>query len=154
MKKILFICHGNICRSTMAEMVFKHLIRQQHIDHLFLVDSMATSREELGNPVHPGTRRKLAQVGIPCSDHRATQMKASDYDKYDYLIVMDHNNIRNLMRIIGTDPEQKVSMLLDYAGREGQSIADPWYTGDFDETYEDVLAGCKGLLDYLLENVI
>ena len=154
MKKILFICHGNICRSTMAEMVFKHLIRQQHIDHRFLVDSMATSREELGNPVHPGTRRKLAQVGIPCSDHRATQMRREDYDRYDYLIVMDHNNIRNLMRIIGDDPDQKVSMLLDYAGREGQSIADPWYTGDFDETYDDVLAGCKGLLDYLLENVI
>lgn len=154
MKKILFICHGNICRSTMAEMVFKHIIRKEGLDKQFLVDSMATSREELGNPVHPGTRRKLAEVGIPCSDHRATQMTKADYGRYDYLIVMDHNNIRNLMRIIGTDPEQKVSMLLDYAGREGQSIADPWYTGNFDVTYEDVLAGCEGLLEYFKENVL
>ena len=154
MTKILFICHGNICRSTMAEMVFKHMVKQAHMEHLFLIDSMATSREELGNPVHPGTRRKLQQVGIPCSDHRATQMTKSDYDKYDYLIVMDHNNIRNLMRIIGSDPENKVSMLLDYAGREGQSIADPWYTGNFDETYEDVSKGCEGLLDYFRRNVL
>lgn len=154
MTKLLFICHGNICRSTMAEMVFKHIIRKEGLDKHFLVDSMATSREELGNPVHPGTRRKLAEVGIPCLDHRATQMTKTDYDRYDYLIVMDHNNIRNLMRIIGTDPEQKVSMLLDYAGRNGQSIADPWYTGNFDATYEDVLAGCEGLLEYFKENVL
>ena len=101
MTKILFICHGNICRSTMAEMVFKDMVRKEHLEDLFLIDSMATSREELGNPVHPGTRRKLAQVGIPCSDHRATQITKKDYDRFDYLIVMDHNNIRNLMRIIG-----------------------------------------------------
>lgn len=154
MKKILFICHGNICRSTMAEMVFKHLIRQQHIDHLFYVDSVATSREEIGNNVHRGTRRKLAEVGIPCSDHYATQITKADYDKYDYLIVMDTANIRELKWIIPSDPEGKVSMLLDYAGREGESIADPWYTGDFDETYEDVLAGCEGLLEYFKENVL
>lgn len=154
MKKILFICHGNICRSTMAEMVFKHLIRQQHIDHLFYVDSAATSREEIGNNVHRGTRRKLAEVGIPCSDHYATQITKADYDKYDYLIVMDTANIRELKWIIPSDPEGKVSMLLDYAGREGESIADPWYTGDFDETYDDVLAGCKGLLEYFKENVL
>ena len=154
MTKILFICHGNICRSTMAEMVFKDMVRKEHLEDLFLIDSMATSREELGNPVHPGTRRKLAQVGIPCSDHRATQITKKDYDRFDYLIVMDHNNIRNLMRIIGEDPEQKVSMLLDYAGREGESIADPWYTGNFDLTYDDVYEGCKGLLDYLKQNVL
>ena len=154
MTKILFICHGNICRSTMAEMVFKHLIRQQHIDHLFYVDSAATSREEIGCNVHRGTRRKLAEVGIPCSDHYATQLTKADYDKYDYLIVMDTANIRELKWIIPSDPEGKVSMLLDYAGREGESIADPWYTGDFDETYEDVLAGCEGLLEYFKENVL
>ena len=154
MIKVLFICHGNICRSTMAEMVFKDMVRKEHLEDLFLIDSMATSREELGNPVHPGTRRKLVQVGIPCSDHRATQITKKDYDRFDYLIVMDHNNIRNLMRIIGEDPERKVSMLLDYAGREGESIADPWYTGNFDLTYDDVYAGCKGLLDYLKQNVL
>lgn len=151
MIKILFICHGNICRSTMAEMVFKHLVRQAGLQSEFYIDSAATSREELGNGVHYGTRRKLAEVGIPCGNHISTQITKADYDKYDYLIVMDNNNIRNLMRIIGSDPEQKVSMLLDYAGRQGQSIADPWYTGNFDITYDDVLAGCEGLLAYLTE---
>ena len=154
MTKILFICHGNICRSPMAEMVFKDMIRKQHLESEFYINSAATSREEIGNGVHPGTRRKLQQVGIPCSDHRSTQNTKADNDKYDYLIVMDHNNIRNLMRIIGSDPEQKVSMLLDYAGRQGQSIADPWYTGNFDETYDDVLQGCEGLLEYLKDNRI
>lgn len=152
MTKILFICHGNICRSTMAEMVFKHLVRQADLTSEFYIDSAATSREEIGNGVHYGTRRKLAEVGIPCSDHRSTQITKADYNKYDYLIVMDNNNIRNLMRIIGSDPEQKVSMLLDYAGRPGQSIADPWYTGNFDITYDDVLEGCEGLLEYLTEH--
>ncbi len=152
MIKVLFICHGNICRSTMAEMVFKHLVRQADLTSEFYIDSAATSREEIGNGVHYGTRRKLAEVGIPCSDHRSTQITKADYNKYDYLIVMDNNNIRNLMRIIGSDPEQKVSMLLDYAGRPGQSIADPWYTGNFDITYDDVLEGCEGLLEYLTEH--
>ena len=151
MTKILFICHGNICRSTMAEMVFKHLVKQAGLSSDFYINSVATSTEELGNGVHYGTRRKLAEVGIPCSDHRSTQITKADYDKYDYLIVMDTNNIRNLMRIIGSDPENKVSMLLDYAGRSGQSIADPWYTGNFDITYDDVLQGCEGLLEYLTE---
>lgn len=154
MIRILFICHGNICRSTMAEMIFKDMVRKENLESQICIDSMGTSREELGNPVHPGTRRKLAQVGIPCSDHRATQMTKGDYDRFDYLIVMDRNNIRNLMRIIGDDPERKVSMLLDYAGREGQSIADPWSTGNFDITYDDVVEGCKGLMDYLKENVL
>ena len=147
--KVLFICHGNICRSTMAEMVFKHLVRQAGMADMFYINSTATSREELGNGVHYGTRRKLAEVGIPCEDHRATLTTKADYDKYDHLIVMDTNNIRNLMRIIGSDPAHKVSMLLDYAGRQGESIADPWYTGNFDITYDDVMEGCKGLLEYL-----
>ena len=152
MTKILFICHGNICRSTMAEMVFKHLVKQAGLLSEFYIDSAATSREELGNGVHYGTRRKLAEVGIPCSNHISTQITKADYDKYDYLIVMDNNNIRNLMRIIGSDPEQKIHMLLDFAGRQGEGIADPWYTGNFDITYDDVLEGCEGLLEYLTEH--
>ena len=151
MIKILFICHGNICRSTMAEMVFKHLVRQAGLTSEFYIDSAATSREAIGDGVHYGTRRKLAQMGVPCSDHRAVQVKRADYDKYDYLIVMDQRNVTNLMRILGEDPEQKVHMLLDYAGREGQSIADPWYTGNFDITYDDIVEGCEGFLAYLKE---
>lgn len=151
MTKILFICHGNICRSTMAEMVFKHLVRQSGLTSEFYIDSAATSREEIGSGVHYGTRRKLAEVGIPCGDHRATQITKADYDKYDYLIIMDDRNRRELQWIIKDDPEQKIHMLLDFAGRPGQSIADPWYTGNFDITYDDVLAGCEGLLEYLTE---
>ena len=151
MIKILFICHGNICRSTMAEMVFKHLVRQAGLTSEFYIDSAATSREEIGSGVHYGTRRKLAEVGIPCGDHRATQITKADYDKYDYLIIMDDRNRRELKRIIKDDPEQKIHMLLDFAGRQGEGIADPWYTGNFDITYDDVLAGCEGLLAYLTE---
>ena len=144
MINVLMICHGNICRSTMAEMVLKHLVRQRNIADLFYIDSAATSREEIGNGVHYGTRRKLAEVGIPCEDHRAKQVTKKDYDKFDYLIVMDTNNVRNLNRIIGSDPDCKVYKLLDFTERQGASIADPWYTGNFDETYRDVLEGCEG----------
>ena len=151
MTKILFICHGNICRSPMAEMVFKNMIRTQYLQSSFYVNSAATSREAIGDGVHYGTRRKLAQMGIPCSDHRAVQVTRADYDKYDYLIVMDQRNVTNLMRILGDDPEQKVHMLLDFAGREGESIADPWYTGNFDITYEDIVEGCEGFLSFLRE---
>lgn len=147
--KVLFICHGNICRSTMAEMVMKHLVREEGLSSQFYIDSAATSREEIGNNVHPGTRRKLKQMNIVCEDHRARQVTKKDYDAFDYLIVMDTNNIRNLMRILGGDPEQKVSKLLDFTERKGGSIADPWYTGNFDLTYDDVLDGCKGLLQNL-----
>ena len=146
---VLFICHGNICRSPMCQMVFIDLVRKKGIADHFYIDSAATSREEIGNGVHYGTRRKLQQVGIPCGDHRAVQVTKKDYDAYDYLIVMDSHNIRNLMHIIGEDPEGKVHMLLDFAGREGQSIADPWYTGNFDITYDDVVQGCEGLLAHL-----
>ena len=152
MINVLMICHGNICRSTMAEMVLKHLVRQRNIAELFYIDSAATSREEIGNGVHYGTRRKLAEVGIPCEDHRAKQVTKKDYDKFDYLIVMDTNNVRNLNRIIGSDPDCKVYTLLDFTERQGASIADPWYTGNFDETYRDVLEGCEGFLNYLSEN--
>lgn len=152
MIKILFICHGNICRSTMAEMILKHLVRQRGIVDSFYIDSAATSREEIGNGVHYGTRRKLAEVKIPCENHRARQVTKQDYRTFDYLIVMDSNNVRNLNRIIGNDPDSKVYKLLDFTERRGMSIADPWYTGNFDETYRDVLEGCEGFLNYLLEN--
>lgn len=147
--KILFICHGNICRSTMAEMVFKHMVKKAGLASEFYIDSAATSREEIGNGVHRGTRRKLAEVGIPCGEHYATQVIKSDYDKYDYLIIMDTTNMRELKWIIKDDPENKIHMLLDFAGRTGESIADPWYTGNFDATYDDVNEGCEGLLEYL-----
>lgn len=152
MIKVLFICHGNICRSTMAEMVLKHLVRERNIADCFYIDSAATSREEIGNGVHYGTRRKLAEVGIPCEDHRARQVTKKDYEKFDYLIVMDLNNVRNLNRIIGSDPDGKVYKLLDFTERTGASIADPWYTGNFDETYRDVLEGCEGFLKKVSEN--
>lgn len=152
MIRVLFICHGNICRSTMAEMVLKHLVRERNIADCFYIDSAATSREEIGNGVHYGTRRKLAEVGIPCEDHRARQVTKKDYEKFDYLIVMDSNNVRNLNRIIGSDPDGKVYKLLDFTGRPGASIADPWYTGNFDETYRDVLEGCEGFLKKISEN--
>ena len=152
MIKILFICHGNICRSTMAEFVMKHLLRERGLEREFFIDSAATSTEELGNNVHPGTRRRLAQAGIPCGDHRARQLRREEYGQFDLLIGMDSANLRNMNRILGGDPEAKIHALLDYAGRPGQSIADPWYTGNFDETFDDVLAGCQGLLEQLTGN--
>lgn len=152
MIKVLFVCHGNICRSPMAEFVMKYLVKQQHMDSQFYIYSAATSREEIGNTVHYGTKRKLAQEGIPCGDHRAVQVTKADYDDYDYLVVMDGNNIRNLRRIIGDDPENKVYKLLDFTERKGQDIADPWYTGNFDETFDDVMEGCQGLLNSILRS--
>jgi len=148
MVKILFICHGNICRSTMAEYVMKHLVKQEGLEGRFYIDSAATSTEEIGTGVHYGTRRKLAQVGIPCGDHRARQVTWADYQKFDWLIGMDGANLRNMLRMLKNDPEGKCSLLLDYTSRPG-AIADPWYTGDFDATYRDVLEGCRGLLETL-----
>lgn len=145
MTKILFICHGNICRSTMAEYVMKHLVREAGVEGEFHIDSAATSTEEIGNGIHHGTRRKLAQVGIPCGDHRARQVTWRDYEAFDYIIGMDNANIRNLRRMLKNDPEGKISMMLDYTDRPGE-VADPWYTGDFEATYRDVLEGCQGLL--------
>ena len=148
MIKILFICHGNICRSTMAEFVMKYLVAREGLSDSFYIDSAAVSREESGNPPHPGTRRKLKEMGIPCGDHRARQMRREEYDQFDYIIGMDTWNIRNINRIIGTnDPDGKVSKLLDFTDRKGQDIADPWYTGNFDVTYEDVKEGCEALLE-------
>jgi protein-tyrosine phosphatase len=157
MIKILFICHGNICRSTMAESVFTHIVATAGRMAEFEIDSAATSREEIGNGPHYGTKNKLAEEGIPLVPHRARQMTRDDYLYYDYLIGMDTANIRNMMRIAGgSDPQGKIYKLLSFADyrpgqglREARDVADPWYTGDFDRTYEDVRKGCEGLYDYL-----
>jgi len=143
MIKILFVCHGNICRSPMAEFVMKDLLKKEGIDAF--VASAATSTEEIGNPVHYGTRKKLLEYGISTEGKFAVQLTKSDYIKYDYIIGMDTANIRNILRIFGNDPEYKVHKLLSFAG-EGGDIADPWYTGNFDETYDDILRGCKAFL--------
>lgn len=148
MIKILFVCHGNICRSTMGEYVMKHLVKQAGREKEFLIDSAGTSREEIGNPVHHGTKRKLAQMGVPCGDHRARQMTREDYDRFDLLIGMDSANIRNMTRISGGDEDGKIHMMLDYTDRPGE-VADPWYTGNFDETWDDVFEGCTKLLEQL-----
>ena len=150
MIKILFVCHGNICRSTMAQSVLQHLVNQQGLTDLFYIDSAATSREEIGNSPHYGTVRKLKQVGIPVIPHRAVQMTRQDYLEYDYLIGMDTANIRNMNAIAGGDPKGKIYKLLLFAG-EGRDVADPWYTDNFDITYQDVRSGCEGFLTFLSE---
>lgn len=149
MTKILFICHGNICRSPMAEFVMKDLVRKAGLEGEFQIDSAATSTEEIGNPVHPGTRRKLAEHSIGCEGKRARQMTARDYKEYDLLVGMDCANLRNMRRICGGDPEGKITLLLDYTHRPGD-VADPWYTGDFEATWRDVSEGCESLLAYLI----
>ena len=148
MTKILMICHGNICRSTMAEFVMKDMVNKAGLADEYYIESAATSREEIGNDTHPGTKRKLTEVGIPFTKRKARQVTKKDYDEFDYLVIMDQNNLRNLNRIITDDPENKVFKLLDFAGKN-RDIADPWYTGNFDETYDDVVEGCQALLDYL-----
>ena len=151
MIKMLFVCHGSICRSPMAEFVLKRLVRERGIERDFIIESAATSREELGNPVYPPARRMLARHGISCSGKTAVQMTKSDYDKYDYIVAMDSMNVRNIMRIIGSDTKSKVSMLLDFTDHP-RSVADPWYTGDFDSTYSDVTEGCQALLNTIISS--
>ena len=150
MIKINFVCHGNICRSPMAEFVFKDMVKKAGIAEQFEICSSATSTEEIGNGVHYGTKRKLAEVGISAEGKRAVQFKNADYSRFDYIVVMDSNNRRNLLKIIGNDTDSKVHKLLDFA--LGGDIADPWYTGNFDLTYDDVLRGCKGLLDFIIQH--
>ena len=145
MIKILFVCHGNICRSPMAEFIMKDLVRKAGLADRFHIGSAATSREELGNPVYPPARRKLAEHGIACAGHAARQLTAQDYENYDLLIGMDRENLRNMRRICGGDPDGKLSLLLDHTGRS-RDVADPWYTGNFEATWQDVLAGCQALL--------
>ncbi len=151
MIKVLFVCHGNICRSPMAEFVLKDMTEKRRIADQFLIASAATSTEEIGNPVHYGTRNKLKQYGISTAGKYAVQLTRKDYQKYDYILGMDQWNIRNISRIVGTDPQQKVHLLLDYTD-DPRDIADPWYTGNFDRTYDDIVEGCAAFLAYLSRN--
>ena len=146
--RILFVCHGNICRSPMAEFVMKDLVQKADLAESFHIESAATSTEEIGNEVYPPARRKLAEHGITCQGKTARQMTRHDYDRFDLLIAMDKWNIRNMTRICGGDPDGKIHMLMDYTNRPGE-VADPWYTGNFDATWRDVLEGCEALLDDL-----
>lgn len=145
---ILFVCHGNICRSPMGEFVMKDLVKKAGLEEHFSIASAATSTEEIGNSVYPPARRKLAEHGISCAGKTARQLTKADYQRYDLLIGMDRANIRNMNRICGGDPEGKIHLLLEYAGRT-EEVADPWYTGDFEATWQDVLAGCTGILESL-----
>lgn len=144
MIKILFVCHGNICRSPMAEFIMKDIVRKHHREGDFVIASAATSGEELGRPVYPPARRILQQHGISCEGKIALRFTPSDYDRYDKIILMDHNNLRNIKRIVPNDFDNKYSLLLDYTSSPG-TIADPWYTNDFEKAYRDILRGCEGL---------
>lgn len=152
MIRVLFVCHGNICRSPMAEFLMRDLVHKSNLSDQVLVASAATSTEEIGNPVHYGTREKLRQVGISCAGKTAVQLKKSDYAKYDYLIGMDDWNIRNMRRMLGGDPDGKIYKMLEFAG-SSRDVADPWYTGDFEATYRDIMAGCQGLLREIGEKI-
>jgi protein-tyrosine phosphatase len=136
----------------MAEFVMKHLVEEKGLQDQFEIESAATSTEELGNPVYPPARRKLAEHGIGCQGKTARQMTRDDYRHFDYVIVMDRNNVRNLHRLLGGDPDQKIRLLMDYTRRPGQ-VADPWYTGDFEATWIDVLEGCEGLLESIMKGL-
>lgn len=148
MHRVLFVCNGNICRSTMAQFVFEELVRRAGLQDDFTVDSAATSREEIGNPPHRGTVAKLREVGIPVGSHRAHQVRRAEYGDWDHIIYMDAENARGLRRIFGEDPDGKITRLLDWTARPGD-VADPWYTGDFDATYRDVVEGCTALFERL-----
>ncbi|MBQ5743165.1 MAG: low molecular weight phosphotyrosine protein phosphatase [Clostridia bacterium] len=154
--RIMFVCHGNICRSPMAEFIFRDMLKTAGLDHRISVASSATSTEEIwngiGNPVYPPAREELAKHGLSCEGKRAVQLQKSDYDKYDLFLVMDENNLRNIFRIFPADPQGKVRKLLDYVG--GGDVADPWFTEQFDVTYGDLLRGCKALLEDLIQNGI
>ena len=149
MIKILFVCHGNICRSPMAEFVMKELVRRAGRESDFLIESAATSREEIGNDMHYGTKEKLRQQGIPFSRRAARQITRADYDKYDYLVAMDEENLYYMNRTWDPDSNHKIVPLLSFAGKD-RDIADPWYTGNFDQTFEDVLEGCEAFLEKIL----
>ncbi len=145
MIRILFVCHGNICRSPMAEFILKDLVKKQGLEDMFYIASAATSTEEIGNPVYPPARRKLMEHGISCEGKRARQMTRADYDKFDYLLAAEERNLINMKRITGGDPDGKMYRILDFSDRPG-NIADPWYSGDFDTAYRDILRGCEAFL--------
>ena len=156
MIKILFVCHGNICRSPMAEYILKDMVKKAGLSDRFVIDSAATSSEEIwggvGNPVYPPAARKLSEHGISCSGHHARQVTRADYARYDLLIVMEQYNIRGVLRLIGgNDPEGKIRLLRDYTDHPGD-IDDPWYTGDFETAYRQIRKGCEGLLDSLAQS--
>ena len=146
MTRIIFVCHGNICRSTMAEFVMKDLVRRAGLENEILISSAATTREAIGSDTHPGTKAKLREKGIAFTKRQAVQLTSADYGVYDYLVAMDRENLAGIRRILGTDPAHKVHLLLDFTDAEHNEVADPWYTGDFEATYADVLRGCQGLL--------
>ncbi|MGI6030652.1 MAG: low molecular weight protein-tyrosine-phosphatase [Eubacteriales bacterium] len=149
MKKILFICHGNICRSPLAEFLFRHMAQQAGVADEFPCASAAVSREELGNPVHPAVRKLLARVGISTAGKSAVRIQKDDYEKYDLLICMDRGNIIQLRRLFGADQQQKCHLLMDYTGVSNQDVDDPWYTGDFEKAYQEIEQGCQALLQSL-----
>ena len=153
MIKVLFVCHGNICRSPMAEFILRDMVKKRGISDRFLIASCATSDEEIfngiGNPVYPPAKKELARHGISCAGKRAVQLTKSDYENYDYLICMDENNYRNMLRMLGGDPEGKISKLMNHTSRPG-NVADPWYTGDFETTYTDIVEGCEALMKELI----
>lgn len=146
MKKILFVCHGNICRSPMAEFMFRDMVKKAGREQEFRIASAATSYEEAGNPVYPPARRKLAEHGIGCAGHAAHRMTTDEYGEYDLIVCMDQANLRNLRRMTGGDPDGKISLLLNHCGRTGEEVADPWYTGDFEATWQDLSEGLAALL--------
>jgi protein-tyrosine phosphatase len=148
MKKIMFVCHGNICRSPMAEFLMKDLVKKNNCEDDFLICSSATSSEELGNPVHYGTKAVLDRLGISCKGKYAVKLTASDYNKYDYFIGMDEYNRRNMLRIFGSDPQNKISCLLDYTDNP-REVADPWYTGNFNLTFNDITEGLNAFYDFI-----
>ena len=149
MIKVLFVCHVNICRSPMAEFILKDMVKKRGLEKEFYISSAATSTEEIGNPVYPPAMRKLAEHGISCKGKYARQLTKADYNEYDYLIGMDSRNISNMEYICGPDKEHKISRLLAFARRDA-NIADPWYTGNFDITYDDIVEGCEAFLDSVL----
>lgn len=151
MVRVLFVCHGNICRSPMAEFVMKDLVKKAGLEKDFYIESAATSDEELGNSVYPPARRKLKEHGLDCDGKSARQITASDYDRFDYIVAMDKMNIRNISYIIKSDPEHKISLLMDYTSTK-RDVADPWFTGDFDVTWDDVSRGSSGLLKKICSN--
>ena len=153
MIKVLFVCHGNICRSPMAEFILKDMVKKKGLEDYFYIASAATSREEIGNPVHPGTRNILRRANISCDLKRAVQMTKNDYTKYDYILAMDKYNIRNIYSITGGDSNHKIGRLLDYS-KNPRDIADPWYTDNFELTYQDVIEGCESFINYLIEKNI
>ncbi len=149
MTKIMFVCHGNICRSPMAEFIMKNLVKEHNMDDEFFIRSSATSTEEIGNPVYPPAVEELNRHGISCDGKRAVQLEKSDYHKYDLFLIMDDINQRNIKRIFTSDPENKVHKLLEFTV-SGGNVADPWYSGRFDVAYSDIYRGCKGLFEHLL----